>query len=466
MAASASALPRSLKTEPGAEESCWVQIQNTGEVVDEFVFEVLGDSAPWAEVDPPKLSLYPGTEGELKLTFRPPRVATTPSGVIPFGLKISSKENPEDAVVEEGALVVAPFTDTAVELTPRTSHGRFAGKHELAFDNRGNVPLDGALAAGDPDDLLRFSFKPPALAAAAGSATFAKVRARPRKRLWRGQPKTHPFTVRVDAPEQPQPLTAEGTMVQTALIPTWAVWALAGAALLVGLWALVLRPSIQSTARDAARKEQVKLRVRVNQQANKLDQQGNDTKGLETAIGGLQQDVAALKKPPHGGGSSGGGGGGKPATAPAVNIAKVVAASAAEGSPTGARLVVSCPPTCTDSLPVPKGKTFALTDIVLENPKGDSGTLTLKRADDVLLVESLENFRELDFHFIAPVVVSGGQALMLDVDCQNGAAAAAATASAEGGTAAATPAPASAPPAPCTDAAYLAGFQAKSKKQG
>src|SRR5436190_10625640 len=109
MAASASALPVSLVAEPGAEQSCWIQIQNIGERVDEFVFEVLGDAAQWAELEPPSLSLFPGTEGELKLTFRPPRLATTRSGIIPFGLKISSKERPDDAVVEEGALDVAPF---------------------------------------------------------------------------------------------------------------------------------------------------------------------------------------------------------------------------------------------------------------------------------------------------------------------------------------------------------------------
>ena len=147
---------------------------------------MLGDAAGWAELDPPTLPLFPGAEGELKLTFRPPRNATTPSGLIPFGLKISSKERPDDAVVEEGALAVAPFTETAAELTPRTSHGRFGGKHELAFDNRGNVPINGVLAANDPDDLLQVQLSPPTLVAAPGTATFTKVRARPRKRLLLG----------------------------------------------------------------------------------------------------------------------------------------------------------------------------------------------------------------------------------------------------------------------------------------
>jgi hypothetical protein len=107
---------------------------------------------------------------------------------------------------------------------------------------------------------------------------------------------------------------------------------------------------------------------------------------------------------------------------------------------------------------------------VLGNPKGDSGTLTLKRGDQVLFVEALDNFRDLDFHFIAPIVVAGGQSLAVDIDCQNGARTTAGEtggATTEAAAAAATGAtPATA--APCTAAAYVAGFtaQAKTKKKG
>src|SRR5215204_6132614 len=158
MGASASVHPDPVAVEPGGEESIWIKIRNTGEIVDDFVFEILGEPAEWAELEPQSLPLFPGAEGELRLTFRPPRHPITRAGSLPFGVKISSKENSADAIVEEGVLTVAPFVDTAADLMPRTSHGRFGGKHELAFDNRGNVPLEGVLAAGDPDGRLRFSF--------------------------------------------------------------------------------------------------------------------------------------------------------------------------------------------------------------------------------------------------------------------------------------------------------------------
>src|SRR5204862_8102556 len=117
----------------------------------------------------------------------------------------------------------------------------------------------------------------------------------------------------------------------------------------------------------------------------------------------------------------------------------------------------NCPPACAVPHPVPKGQTFQLTDIVFGNPDGDAGVLTVKRGSDVLFVETLQNFRDLDFHFVAPIEVKGGQELILDVKCANAPATRASTA---GSTNTAT-----APTGPCTAAASMAGFvQTSSKK--
>ena len=74
---------------------------------------------------------------------------------------------------------------------------------------------------------------------------------------------------------------------------------------------------------------------------------------------------------------------------------------------------------------------------MLQNPQGDSGLLTIGRDGDTLLQVRLENFRDLDYHFVAPVLFAAGKALTLTVQCQN--------------TAQSTP-------GPCSPAAYYAGF--------
>src|SRR5690242_13257339 len=254
MSASASIPPTPLHVEPGSEVSVFVQVRNTGEIVDQYTFEVLGEAAQWARLDPPELSLFPGAEGEIKLTFAPPREATTQSGEIPFGLKVVSKEDATDSVVEEGMLEVGTYADLGAELLPRTSRGRIAAKHELAFDNRANRRFNPQLSAAVPDSKLRFRFSPPALVSPPGTATFAKVAVRPKRKFLWGRPKTYPFKVFIES-EGEAPLAVDGTIFQEQLIPKWSTVFVALAGLLILLWAFLLRPSIQDTATNAADKK-------------------------------------------------------------------------------------------------------------------------------------------------------------------------------------------------------------------
>ena len=59
MSASATIPPTPLTVEPGSEVSVFVQVRNTGEIVDKYTLEVLGEAAQWAKLDPPDLSLCP-----------------------------------------------------------------------------------------------------------------------------------------------------------------------------------------------------------------------------------------------------------------------------------------------------------------------------------------------------------------------------------------------------------------------
>src|SRR5262249_34113234 len=68
----------------------------------------------------------------------------------------------------------------------------------------------------------------------------------------------------------------------------------------------------------------------------------------------------------------------------------------------------------TDAYTVQAGKVLQVTDIVLENmPSDDKGTLTVARNGTVLLSVALENFRDLDYHFLAPIIVSANEQLQI-----------------------------------------------------
>ena len=62
------------------------------------------------------------------------------------------------------------------------------------------------------------------------------------------------------------------------------------------------------------------------------------------------------------------------------------------------------------------GKSIYITDLVFSNPKAGSGELRLLRDDEELLVLQLDNFRDLDFHFVTPIVFGDDEPLRLD--CQ------------------------------------------------
>ena len=68
-------------------------------------------------------------------------------------------------------------------------------------------------------------------------------------------------------------------------------------------------------------------------------------------------------------------------------------------------VVVGGAGTDTFDLPGPDD-TFSLTDVVLSNPQGDFGRAQVIVDGEVLLEHALENFRDLDFHFVSPIMVN------------------------------------------------------------
>ncbi len=66
---------------------------------------------------------------------------------------------------------------------------------------------------------------------------------------------------------------------------------------------------------------------------------------------------------------------------------------------------------------VPTNQVFSLTDLVFENPQGDSGDLDLDQDISghctTLFVEGLANFRDLDFHWVTPLTFPANSSMVL-----------------------------------------------------
>jgi hypothetical protein len=415
MGAAATLSATMLVAEPGEEATCEITVRNTGTVVDQFTCEVIGEAAGWATVEPASVSLFPGGDEAVTVKFRPPRDYHVPAGPIDFGVKIVPQEDSDGATVEEGVIEVAPFVDTTAELLPRTTRGRRRAVHELALDNRGNAMVNAKLTAIDPDELLGFSIDPPTLSAAPGHAGFAKVHVAARKRFWRGPPKTHPFQVIVE-PETGVSLALDGTMLQEAVLPKWLGKALLAllllALLLVGLWFAFLRPALESAARAAAEEELAEIReeqAAVAAQAAAAEERAAAAESAAADAGAAAEDSAQTA--------------GEAADGRTLTDALLEAQGL--GDPFDFRLARSVVSggTSATSFTVPAGQRLALTDILLQNPGGDRGVMQILRDSgdfsSVLLEVRLQNFRDLDYHFVSPVVFQEGQQVVMNLRCRN-----------------------------------------------
>jgi hypothetical protein len=338
--------------------------------------------------------LFPGDETVVNVVFAPPRSGLIPAGDIPFAVRAIPSDRPEQAVAPEGMLRILPFSETTAEVIPRTSRGRIGARHEVAIDNRGNVPLTATLTGHDADRQVNVRLRPSTLMIGPGQAAFSTVSVRNKRNLWRGQPVNHPFQIIVDSDDDSR-IVLDATTLQIPVFPRGAGRVLAAAvALLIalaGIWFFLLRPAVQSAAKDAAR-----------EQIAPVAQKADDTaKKVETMPGG----------------------GSGPTSSPSTESAAVVQAttSAAAASAVRARVQTDIPGGTTQlSSPytVPAKTTLIVTDIVLQNPQGDAGWVEVLVDGQPILTHALQNFRDLDLHFVSPIEIPAGKLLRIRTDCQ------------------------------------------------
>ncbi len=417
MTATARLESRGIAVEPGQQAVLDLTVHNSGHRVEAYHLDLVGEPAGWASVSPEQLSVYPGDEAHAQVVFAPPRAAAVPAGPRPFGVRVVPVDHPEDTTVPEGIVELRPFSDIGIELTPRTSHGRGRAKHELAIDNRGNAPVPVQLVGGDPDEAVVVRVVPDDLVVGPGRAAFAKIRVRPARRRWTGQPVTHPFMVTA-IPDDAPPLRADGAMLAEPVLPRWLGKAVAAvvalAVLAAAAWFALLRPVVRSAAQDAVRAPLAVAAAQASKASSDAGQAGEEAGKAKAAADKAGADTGALgktlvdegvldkKKLPPGLGQ---GGTPPPTQTPAA--------------PFDRRLTVALPPnnTRTDTYTVADKQLLSITDLVYQNWQGDTGTMIVRVGDRILFQKGLQNFRDDADHFVSPIVLNAGDVLTLDVRC-------------------------------------------------
>ncbi|GAA4922141.1 hypothetical protein LX16_4832 [Stackebrandtia albiflava] len=382
---------------PGETADTTLSLRNTTDVVDTYRLSVVGAAAGWTTVEPAEVSLYPGAEAEILVTFGPPRSSEVPAGEHGYAVRVMPQERPDSAVAVEGRVDVAPFTRTTADVVPRTSHAVRTGRHEIAVDNRGNVPVEVEVSGSDPDDRLDCDARPDTHVIPPGQAVFTRLHVRARKRLWRGRPVTHPFTAVVTAPDpvggEPDRIPLDGALVQRPLIPRnaprWLAALLALAVALVAVWFLLLKPAVETAATEAVESPMQELAEEMEAVGDKADDAKTAAEEAEAAVEGTEGEE-------------------EPAAPETVE------------TPVTVRLETTVPDngTGTATHTVPAETVLAVTDLFLENPQGDAGKLEVLIGGKVWRTFALANFRDLDFHHVTPIEVPAGQPVQLRVTCE------------------------------------------------
>ncbi|MFE0171709.1 RICIN domain-containing protein [Streptomyces sp. NPDC059002] len=305
--------PSATTVEPGSVAKVRLRVRNTGDTVEEYRLQVVGDAAGWSRVQPDVLRLYPGAESTADVEFAPPRTADAQAGPTPFGVRVQPREDPGSGDVVEGQVTVGPFTELRTELVPLVVRGRLRAKAAVAVDNLGNQPLTASFSGRENGEELEVVAEPGSVQVAPGRAGFADLALKPGAVSWVGGTTKRPFTVSVLRAGVPEPVELRGTYVQPSVIPRWAM-AVLSVLVALGIAAAVMwfqhKPSLATQAREKIERQQPLPQNDDMKPAPKPKPSEKEKEAPPPQDDGKKDEAPDSK--PGGGGGGGGGGDDKP----------------------------------------------------------------------------------------------------------------------------------------------------------
>lgn len=390
---------------PGGEATTTLTVRNDSDIVEAYTLEVVGDCAAWSTVEPARVSLYPGTSETVTVRLAPPRSPEIRAGEIPMGIRVLPAEHPELVVVPETTVTVEAFHELRTELEPRRRRGWLGARYRIAVRNQGNAATGVAFTGEQAGEELRFGFTPSRPRLEPGESAEVRLRVRTRKLIWFGKPVSWPFEIGVSeaaddaaADEQARRESLQGEFIQLSVLPKWLLAVIAVVLALLLAWFALVRPAVQSTAKQAAdTAAEHNAAVAAKQQGG---QSGPAADGSGQEAGGKGGGQAG-----DGGGTGTGDGRGTTGT---VNTQQSSATIDVQTGSGGKKV---------GTYKIPAGKVFGVTDIVVANFQGDEGVLTITFGDRKITTIALETFRNQDYHWVTPIKISENDTVTAAVTC-------------------------------------------------
>jgi hypothetical protein len=362
---------------PGSVAVLQLTVVNLGDTTDTFVLTPAGMAAAWSTVNPATLTLFGGTQQVVDIDVFPPLLPSTTAGPTSLSIRIIPQSDPDDVRSAETTLNIAGSFDRRLDVLQPALRGRRSATYEMMLENRGNTQASCRLHLIDTTGRIEAEFDPPAAGVEPGGSTLIRMKVRAKGLQWERRPRTVPFRIDADQPGSPT-ATSNATFVQTPMVPERIVGRLMGvvavAAVLLAGWFGVIKPAIKDAADTAVREA-------VPETTTTLQSTIDSQTGVTTAP-----------------------------TTPAEE----------EGTIINIPLSVSVPVGQSDAAvyKVPAGQKLRITDILVQNPNQDQGSLYLLRGAVPLYTFGLANiFGDVSAPLVTPIELLSGEELVVQVTC-------------------------------------------------
>ncbi len=371
-----------LTVEPGESTSLSLAVENVGDKTESYTVIPAGLTAGWTTVTRPNITLFGGSRDVVEVVVRPPAIHSTTSGATSLTLRVIPQDDPDDAVIAETVLDVAPFDDRRITTLQPVQRARRRATYEFMVENHGNNLASCRLHLVDASERVDGTFDPPAVGVAPGSASLVRLNLRTKWRLFRRSERQLDFEIEATEPEH-EPASGRATLIQPPTVSARSLGRVAMVAAALGAivlaWFGVVRPEL----RDAADRA-------VEDRIEEFGTAAPTTVAVSTTVPEEAE------------------------SAPAVQVAEV-------GDPVSYRIAVDVgiAQERSESISIPPDSNFRLTDVVLQNPNGDLGTAQLLRNGDVLYewdLAAMNTANEFQPR-VSPIPFDPGDNLVLAVIC-------------------------------------------------
>jgi hypothetical protein len=371
---------------PGSTTSLSLSVENLGEHTEAYTIIPAGMTAAWTTVTRPNVTLFGGSRDVVEIVIRPPAIHTTTAGPTPAAVRVIPQQQPDEAIVAETLLDVQSFDDRRITMLQPLQRGRRRATYEFMVDNHGNNLASCRLHLVDRTERVDGSFDPPAVGIAPGSKSLVRLRLKAKSGVLRRSERQLDFEIEATQQDH-EPAIGHAALIQPPTIPARAVWRVFVAAAVVTAaalaWVRVVRPEL----RDAAER------------------------AVDDRLAELDTSPTATTLAPQ------------TAEGDAVVTTTVPVAPVDDAVPFTTRIEVDVEigQTGSQGFSIPTGSTFALTDVVVQNPNRDLGTAALLQNGDNTLYEwnlaQLQSNNEFQPR-VTPLVFQPSDTIVLQATCE------------------------------------------------